>query len=241
MEIKAIALTLPNPDKFLVLHLKRANTPGPLEWSESYRDQLFEMQRFVREVARGQHHDELNDQQREALYVPGLNPKEAEHMVKCVWLDADRYGKNVKFLDRVKDSVTIGGMAGYDTEGGMTRYLLVNKGVGFTPTREFLATLERSYAPLKNATAKSLNGKEVPLSRYEPGFEILDSQGIQIDFDNIEWRRNGILVSRALSFAGEVLSDGKVCRVVTVPYEVKAGIVSSRGKEVLREIPRQWS
>lgn len=240
MELKAIALTLPNPEKFLVLHLKRANTPGPLEWSASFRDQLFEMQRFVREVARGQHHDELNDQQREALYVSGLNPKEAEQMVKCVWLDADRYGKNVKFLDRVKDSVTIGGMAGYDVEGGMTRYILVNNGVGFTPTREFLTAFERGSI-MKNLTARSPNGKEVPLSRYEPGYDVLDMNGDKVDFDNIEWRRNHALVSRSMIFPGKVLSDDKVCRCVTIPYEAKVGIVSSRGKEVLREIPRQWS
>lgn len=241
MEIKAIALTLPNPEKFLVLTLKRSNTPGPLEWDVAYREQLFEMQRFVREVARGLHHDELNDEQREALYVEGLDAKEAEHRIKCVWLDADRYGKNVKFLDKVKDSVTVGGMAGYDVEGGMIRYLLVNKGTGFVPTREFLEVLERSEPQVKHATAKTPGGKEVPLSRYEPGYTVLDRVGNRIDFDDLQWRRNHILIGRSMVFKGQVLADGKVCRYVTLPYEVKVSIVASRGKEVLREVPRQWS
>lgn len=240
MEIKAIALTLPNPDKFLVLSLKRSSTPGKLEWDPAFREQVFDMQKFVREVARGQHHDEISSRQLEALYVPGLSPKEAEQMVTCVWLDADRYGKNVKFLDRHKDSVTIGGMAGYDVEGGMTRYVLVNNGFGFTPTREFIVAFEKGSL-FKNLTARSPEGKEVPLSRYEPGYEILDAEGKKIDFDTVEWRRNYALVGRTIFFPGKVLSEDKVCRYVTIPYEAKVGIVISRGKEVLREIPRQWS
>lgn len=240
MEIKAIALTLPNPEKFLVLTLKRANTPGPLEWEVGFRDQLFQLQRYVKDIAKGLHHGDLNDQQREVLHVPGMSPKDAEHSVKCVWLDADRYGKNVKFLDRVKDSVTVGGMAGYDVPGGMTRYLLVNNGVGFTPTREFITMFEKNYI-LKNLSAKSPEGKEVPLSRYEPGYEILDMQGNKLDFDSLHWRSNHALIGRSMIFPGQVLSDDKVCRYVTIPYEAKVSIVASRGKEVLREIPKQWA
>ena len=240
MEIKALALTLPNPDKFLVLTHKRSNTASPLEWKETYRDQLFELQRFVRELAKGRHLETLNDEQREALVVPGMSPKEAEESIRCVWVDAERYSKKLKFLDKRGDNVSVGGLAGYDVKGGFVRYLLVNNGVGFVPTKELMILLD-SYLSKGKWLAVTPAGKEVPISRYEPGYKIVDTAGKDVDFDALEWRKSHMLIGHTGRVKGEALTEGRTIRLVTVPYEARVSIVASRGKEVLREIPRQWS
>lgn len=240
MEIKALALTLPNPDKFLVLTHKRSNTASPLVWEETYRDQLFEMQRFVREVAKGRHLDSLNEEQKEALLVPGMNPKDAEESIRCVWVDAERYGKKLKFLDKERDNVSIGGLAGYDVEKGFIRYLLVNNGSKFTPTKELMVELDSRFSKGK-WLAVSPAGKEVPISRFEPGYRVVDTEGNDVDFDDLSWRKSHMFIGQVTRFGSKALTDEKIVRLVTIPTEARVSIVVSRGKEVLREIPRQWA
>jgi hypothetical protein len=239
MEIKAIALTLPNPQKLLVLTHKRASTNSPLVWDPGYRDQLFEMQRFVREVAKGKHWGELTEEQKEALYVPGMTPKQADQAIECVSVDAERYSKKIKFLDRRGDSVVEVAKVGYDVEGGMRRYVLVNNGAGFTPSKGLLEEIDRVIRGQWSAV--SPQGKQVPLSRFEPRFSVVDLKGVPVDFDALEFRCRHQVIGQIKRFKGKALTEDKEVRLVTVPFEVKASIVVSRGKEVLREIPRQWA
>ena len=239
MEIKALALTLPNPDKFYVLKSQRANNAKPLLWNESYRDKLFSMQKMVTDIARGVEEFPLSSEQREAMLNTELSPRKAEESIKCVWLDAVTTRKAPMFLDGIEDNVTTGGLAGYDVPLGMKRYILINNGVGATLTGVVVKELEKRYR--QTWLCYDGEGKEVPVEAYCPGFKLVDQAGVEVNFDSPAIRSNNLFINQMLRFGNSALTDEKTLRLVTIPFEPRVSIVTSKGREVLREKPRQWS
>lgn len=239
MEIKALVLTLPNPERFYLLKSQRAINPNPITWEKQYRDDLFAMQKMVYDIARGASDLNLNEEQREALINPHLTPRQAEESVQCIWIDADPKRRTPMFLDESVDNVTKGGTAGYNVPTGMVRYALINNGVDAVLTKDAVKELER--VKRGNWTCVSDQGKELPLSRYEPGFKVIDQNGEVVDFDSLEMRRDPTFIYQLMRLKERGLHEGRTLRVVTIPYEPRVSIVNSKGKEVLREKPRQWS
>lgn len=239
MEIKALVLTLPNPERFYLLKSQRAINPNPIVWEKQYRESLFSMQKMVYDIARGASDLELNEEQKEALINPDLTPRQAEESVQCIWVDADPNRRTPLFLDEVVDNVTKGGTAGYNVPTGMVRYALINNGVDAVLTRDAVKELER--VKRGNWTCVNEQGKELPLSRYEPGFKVIDQTGELIDFNSLEMRKDPTFIYQLSRLKDKALEGGRTLRIVTVPYEPRLSIVTSKGKEVLREKPRQWS
>lgn len=238
MEIKALALTLPNPDKLYVMKSQKANNPRSIVWNENYREQVFSMQRLVVSVARDTYEGKLSDEQKEALINPYMTPRQAEESVKCVWVDAVTSRRAPPFLDMVEDSVTTGGLAGYDVPGGMKRFVLINNGVGATLTRDVVVELARR----SKQSWWCLDEKEeqVPILNYQPGFKVYNEEG-EVDFDSVEMRSSNLFINQMIRFGNKALTEEKTIRLITIPYEPRVSIVSSKGREVLREKPRQWS
>lgn len=240
MEVKALVLTLPHLDKFFVLKTKMASSRKPIEWESSYRAHVFAMQDMVKKIAKGKFPYPLTREQEEALFVDHMTPNEAEESVTCVWVDADTTRKSAKILDREHDNVTIGGLAGYEVPGGMARYTLVVNGVGATLTGDMVEELGNKFRA-EQWRAFTKEGVEIPLNEYTPDCQILTSSGDEVDFDDINFRRDIKFYNQAKRFGPKGLTEGKEFRFLTIPYEARVSIVSSRGREVLREIPRQWT
>lgn len=241
MEIKAIALTLPNPEKYLILKMKLANNQEPMKWDTNFRDQFFAIQELVSKLHSGRGMEELNADQKEALINEDMTSEEAEESVTCVWVDADSSRKSPVFLDKEDDSVSVGGMVGYGVRGGMERFALVVNGTGAVLTRDMLVDVAKMYKA--KWTAINTKGKEVPLSRYEPGDTVIDpeNENKPVNFNTPEIRSSRYFYMQARRYKEKGLAGDRRFRFVTIPHGHRVSIVSARGREVLREIPKQWS
>lgn len=241
MEVKAIALKLPNPEKFLIIKMKLASNEEPIKWRSSYRDQFFAIQEMVGNLHSNRGTQEITSDQREALINEAFTSKEAEESIECVWVDADTTRKSPVFLDRYEDSVSIGGYVGYNVQGGMERFALVVNGTGAVLTRDMLLDVAKSLKA--KWTAINDKGKEVPLSRYEPGDTVIDPENDNklVNFDNPEMRSMPYFYKQAQRYKGKGLAGNREFRFLTIPYGYRVSIVATRSREVLREIPKQWS
>lgn len=239
MYIKAVAVTLPNPDYVYTLHSHAYETHAA--WQESDRQGFEELYRAVEYVyGDPKRVKEFPKELQPAIYNPDLNKGEALQKLVPMMVTADRQKRTSKVLHRVTDEVALQGYAGGANEPGGFFQIVISRGAGFEPVEEVLSLIAREHR-LKNPKAIGSDGRSKQLSEFSEGDELMDgNSGARLSLDSIEVRTNMRLVGFVRNATKSLSSKGYL-KVVLVPNDIEPILTRNRGGEVVTERARIWN
>lgn len=245
MHIKAVAVTLPNPDYVFTLRSHAYRTD--VEWEARDRAAFEELIEAVRKAyAEPDSYAEHEETLHKAVYDPELTVDEAIARIAPYIISAQRRFKSTELLHKDLDEVVLHSPAGRSSEENGYHHIVISRGGKFHPTAQVLNKACRALGFKSPATRKDGSSECLPLEDWQPGMPVGDAKNWQetaLDHDSLELRTSSALVAmvRKSSFSiGPSPSVSGRLKVVMVPAECDVAVIELLKEESVAELGRTW-
>lgn len=234
MEVKVVALALPSPEHFLVLHAHV--NPRKAKWNVEDRSTYFRMLGILEEIyTNPKEAAKLSNEQRAALMPEGMDLFRALQLTYPCIVDANRVSKNPAYLTRDHDQAQIAELIGPEESAGVRFVVIVKKAQGLKPKPWLMQRLAR----MGRWEIRDEHKQVVEAENYQPGMTVWKA-GKQVDLDSLEFRSSNLLVTMARQLAGhEALEEGYM-KVVCMPNNIEIRLSANKSGEVVKEVAKEW-